>query len=99
MDPWDNTIDQAFKSPEEQRVLNKHVENYSCKKFASKKGEFSIDRSEENPKYCTPQTIKNDCNGGEKENKYRFRMFLQARTQKQMKFDQNEEICTFKKPI
>ena len=99
MDPWENTIDQSYRSPEEQRVLYKHQENLSCKKFALKKGDFSIDRTEVNPKYCTPQTIKNDCNGGEKQNKYRFRLFSQARNQKQMKLDQNEEISIFKKPI
>jgi hypothetical protein len=75
------------------------VENTSCKKFRLKKGEFSIDRSEENSMYCTPQSVKNDPTGGEKENKYRFRLYSQARAQKHIKIDENEEVSIFKKPI
>lgn len=41
-----------------------------------------MDKYDENHMYLTPQTAKVDYNTGEKENKYRFRLYSQARTQK-----------------
>jgi hypothetical protein len=38
-------------------------------------------------------------NAGEKENKYRCRVYSQARAQKSARADENEEVNIFKKPI
>jgi hypothetical protein len=89
MDPWENTIDESIRSPKEERVLNKHVDNYSTSKYYTRKGDISIDRYDENPMYCTPQSVKNDGEGVEKENKYRFRLYSQARSQKNHKAEDN----------
>lgn len=62
--------------------MHKHADNHSTSKYRTKKGEQSVDRYDENLMYLTPQSNKVDYNAGEKENKYRFRLYSQARTQK-----------------
>ena len=82
MDPWENTLDEALKTPEDDRTLLKHVDNYSSSKYRPRKGDKSADRYDENQMYLTPQSNKADYNAGEKENKYRVRLYSQARTHK-----------------
>jgi hypothetical protein len=75
------------------------VENISASKLRPKKTDFSIDKTQENALYTTPQSVKQEVNTVEKENKYRFWVYSQARAHKTAKGDENEEMSIFKKPI
>ena len=55
MDAWDNTIDELTKTPENQKkVLERHVDNFSTRKLKTKRGEYSVDKYEENSAFFTP---------------------------------------------
>lgn len=99
MDPWENTIDEALKTPEDDRILHKHVDNHSTSKYRPRKGDKNVDIYDENQMYLTPQSNKADYNAGEKENKFRFRLYSQARTQKINRVEEVEEQGNFKKPL